>query len=119
MHLVSPASLLAVSPERAANGEQACPLSQETLRSYDRAEPPLRDLDRLEHRLRLVHRFLVLRRRDRIGDDAGAGLHVEGTVAPDDRAQGDTGVEVAREIEVADGAPVRPAARGLQLVDDL
>ena len=63
----------------------------------------------------LVARFLVLRRRIRVGDDAGAGLHAGASVADRDRADRDAEVEVAGEVDVADRAGVDVAARRLEL----
>jgi hypothetical protein len=58
-------------------------------------------------------------RGERVGDDAGTGLHVRGAVLEDDGPDGDAGVEVAGEVDVADGARVGPAAGRLEVVDDL
>ena len=69
--------------------------------------------------LALCDGFFVFVFGDGVGDDAGAGLDVEDAVAPDDGAEGDAGVHVAGEIEVADGAAVGAAAGGFEFVDDL
>ena len=67
----------------------------------------------------LFLRLSVLLRGHRVGDDAGAGLHVGHAVLDDHRADADAGVEVAAVAEVADGAGVGAAAHRLELVDDL
>src|SRR5207253_11243439 len=51
--------------------------------------------------------------------DAGAGLHVGDAVADHHCPQGDAGVHVAGEVDVADGAAVGSAAVRLEFVDDL
>src|SRR2546430_1988025 len=50
---------------------------------------------------------------------ARAFLKIVSAVLPDDRAQGNAGIHIAREIEIPDRAAVRPPAGGLQLVNDL
>ena len=54
-----------------------------------------------------------------VGHDAGAGLDVGLVVVDDEGSQGDAGVHVAGEIDVADRAGIGAAAVRLQLVDDL
>ena len=68
----------------------------------------------------LVAALEVLVLGHRVGHDAGAGLHRGPAVVVDDhRADGDGGVDVAREVEVADHAGVGPALGRLEVVDDL
>ncbi len=55
----------------------------------------------------------------RVGDDAGAGLDVGFAVLEHDGAQGDAGVAVSIEAEVADGAGIDAAFAFLELIDDL
>src|SRR5581483_5638872 len=74
----------------------------------------LGDLQRPQQAHRLVHRLLVLARRDAVGDDAGAGLHVGRLAEDDHRPQRDAGVHVPAEVDVADRAAVGPAAVRLQ-----
>src|SRR3979490_1448787 len=64
----------------------------------------LRQFEGTQQRSCFVARLLELRRRARVHDDAGAGLHVGGALRHDHRADGDAEVEVAREVDVADGA---------------
>ena len=69
---------------------------------------------------RLVAAFEVLVGGVAVGDDAGAGLDGGGAVGRHQHgADGDGGVEVAGEVEVADHAGVRAPLGRLQLVDDL
>ena len=77
--------------------------------------PGFRHGERLQQRPRLVARLLVLGRRVRVGDDAGAGLDARAAVADRDRADRDAEVEVAGEVDVADRAGVDVAARRLEL----
>src|ERR1043165_3767516 len=49
----------------------------------------------------LAQGLFVFRGGDAVGDDAGAGLHVDLARGEDRGAQGDAGVEVAAEVEVA------------------
>ena len=83
------------------------------------SELRLGDLDRLEQALGLVQRLLVLGAGDAVVDDAAAGLDVGGLALEDQGPQGDAGVHVAGEVDVADGAGVGPALGRLDLVDDL
>src|SRR5262245_22278402 len=59
-----------------------------------------------EQGLGLVDAFALLGRRVRIGDDAGAGLHVHRAVLDECRAQHDRGVHLAGGGEIADGPRV-------------
>ena len=55
-----------------------------------------------------------------VGNDAGTRLHRCAAVRRDEhRADGDGGIEVAGEVEVADHARIRSASRRLELIDDL
>ena len=56
----------------------------------------------------------------RVGDDAGAGLHVGVlAVAHRDGPNRDAEIEIAGKVEIADGAAVEPAPRRLEPADDL
>jgi hypothetical protein len=76
-------------------------------------------LERLHERTRLVARLLVLGRRTRVGDDAGAGLKRGEGAAHRDRPDGDTEVEIARAVEIPDRAAVESTPRGLERAHDL
>ena len=68
---------------------------------------------RREQRLGLVVTLEVLEPGLAVGDDAGSGLDRRPTVAVHDhRADGDGGVDVAREVDVADDTGVRPSLTG-------
>ena len=69
-------------------------------------------------RRRLVHALLVLAGGHRVGDDAGAGLHVGHPVGDDRGADRDGHVEVAVEVEVAHHAAVDAAPGRLVLLDE-
>src|SRR5688572_28971920 len=73
----------------------------------------------LDQRARLVPRLLVLGGRVRVGDDARSGLDAGDAVADGDGANRDAEIEVAGEVEVADGAGIDVAAGGLELREDL
>src|SRR5947199_4062454 len=73
----------------------------------------------LEYRVRLRLGLADLVARLGVGDDPAARLRVNPPVLDERRADVDTRVEVPREREVPDRAAVRPAARGLNRVDDL
>src|SRR6478609_3512454 len=66
-----------------------------------------------------VDAFLVFGFGGAVGDDAGAGLDVGFAVLEDDGAEGNAGVAVAVEAEVADGAGVDAAFAFFEAVDDL
>jgi hypothetical protein len=72
-----------------------------------------------QHGAGLVLRFLPFGSRVGIGDDAGAGLHVQLAVLDDGGADGDRQIHVAVETEVTDGAGVDAALDRFQFVDDL
>ena len=95
---------------REVEGERVVVVDEE---NHDR--PCLRHRQRLQQRAGLVARLLVLRRRVRVGDDAGAGLDARAAVADRDGADRDAEIEVAGEVDVADGAGVDVAAGRLEL----
>src|SRR5688500_5517347 len=70
------------------------------------SQPLLRQFERANQRFRLVLRFLVLSRRIRIGDDAGAGLNCRARARNDQRANRDAEIQVSSEVEVADGTGI-------------
>src|SRR4029077_8776892 len=57
----------------------------------------------------LVDGFLVFGGWHGIGNDARAGLHVRAAVLQDHRAQGDAGIQLAVETEIAHRAGVKTA----------
>ena len=75
--------------------------------------------DGAQHRGGLGAALRVLALGHRLGDDAGAGLHVGHPVAQHRRADRDRHVEVAGEVQVAHRSPVHAAAHRLELVDQL
>src|SRR5882672_3427434 len=83
------------------------------------SETLLSDFQRADQRLGFVARFFVLRRRVRIDHDARPGLDVGAALEHDDRTNRDAEVEIAGEIQIPHRAGVEPAARRLQLLDDL
>src|SRR5271166_2120658 len=83
------------------------------------SELGLGNLYGLHEHARLVHGFLVLVARDTVVNDTAAGLNVGGLALDDQGSQGDAGVHVACEVDVADGPGVRTALGGFHLVDDL
>ena len=82
-----------------------------------RGSPATRE--RLEERLRLRLRLALLVRGVGVGHDPRAGLQRGLPGAQDERADRDAEVEVAAEVDVAEGAAVEPAGLRLELVDDL
>src|SRR5690606_9571670 len=62
--------------------------------------------------------FFPFELRHGVGNDAGARLNVQGSVLDHGRADGDGGVHVAVEGQVADGTAVDAALDRLQFVDD-
>lgn len=78
----------------------------------------LRRGDGSEEGLGLVDRLLVFADGDRIGDDTAPGLDVRGAIGHEKRANGDAGIEIAREIEIEDCASIDAAASGLEFVDN-
>src|SRR5207244_3989548 len=57
--------------------------------------------------------------RIRIHHDAGARLHVRLAAGHDDGPDRDAEIEIAGEVEIADGPGVDASARWFQLLDDL
>src|SRR3954454_15891465 len=74
---------------------------------------------RVEQRLGLHQRFLVLRGRVGVGDDAAAHGDVGLAVLDDHGADGEVELDGAVGGEVADRAAVGASANGFQLFDDL
>src|ERR1043165_978946 len=64
----------------------------------------LRNFQRSQKAHRLVLGFLAFAFRDAVRDDAGSGLHVRRLAEEDHRAQGNTGIHVTAEIDIADSA---------------
>ena len=62
--------------------------------------------------------FLVFEVGVGVGDDAGAGVEVDGVVLADGGADGDVEEAFAVEAEAADGAGVEAAGMGLEFGDD-
>src|SRR5262245_31628413 len=79
----------------------------------------LGQLEGTNHSTGFVARFLVLGRRVRIGDDAGARLHVRPTAFDEHGANRDTEIQVACEIQIADRARVDTTTPVLERGDDL
>src|SRR4030095_11550850 len=79
----------------------------------------LRCFDRFEHCSGLVSTLHVLEFGDAIVDDTAGRLRIGDAVLHYDRADGESRIEVAGEVEVADRAAIWPTAVGLQIGDDL
>ena len=89
--------------------------------SYPNAavEARLRHFRGAQQRARLVLGLDPFVLRHRVGDDAGACLHIQTAVLDHRRADGDGQVHVAVESEVTDCAGVDAALGRFQFVDDL
>src|SRR3954447_4308115 len=75
--------------------------------------------DCAQHRGRLVAALGVLACRVGVGDDARTGLHVRTPATQHQGADGDSGVHVATDIEVADDSAVDAASSRFERLDDL
>ena len=66
----------------------------------------------------LVVDFFIFRGRNRVGDDACAGLDRYFVAVYAEGADGDASIHVAAKIEVADSTRIGSPAFGLELIDD-
>src|ERR1043166_5591715 len=72
--------------------------------------------ERLHEDTRLLEAFHVLAPFLRVGDDAGAGLEMNGVAFQDKGADQNIQIDVARVAEPARAPKERPARQGLQLL---
>src|SRR5438046_408646 len=82
-------------------------------------KPQLHHLGGAHYRARLVLRLLPFRFGHRIVDDAGADLNVKHSLLQYGGANRDCRIHIVLKADIADGARINTAARGLELVDDL
>src|SRR6266404_5059670 len=84
-----------------------------------RSEALLGHLNRAEQSPRFIQAFLVLKLRDRVGDDTGARLHSCDAIAQIDRADRDARIQVVRVIDIKNCSGVDTTRRRLELVNNL
>ena len=78
----------------------------------------MRHFQRRNQGARFIDRFLILALGDRISNKSSSRLHAGQPFPHHHRPNGDAGVEIARKVEIQNGARVDAAASGLELVDD-
>src|ERR1700736_2449497 len=91
-------------------------------RSLFRATPvvsAVRDFQCPDDRARLVERLFEFALGHGIRYDPGACLNIGMSSFGHERAQPDTGIQIAREIQIKNRASIDPAAGRLELIDNL
>ena len=66
----------------------------------------------------LTEGLFVLGTGDAVGDETSTRLHVSFIALHDESPQGDAGIHVAGEVEIADGSGIRATFVGLEFVND-
>src|SRR5215831_15464676 len=85
----------------------------------DSSKPLFCQFDSLHQRTRLIDGFLKLSFWNRICDNSTAGLNVGLSVLDYQRPDGNTAIQVPREIQIENGASIDATSIGLELINNL